>query len=218
VKFIPHDNDKLEPPLLPSQEVVAINELYKEYDKKNQKIKQIIDLRKYFDSGLKKLVPLLLKIFTNSIDSYKKSNQDKPKNGYIGTEDYKRTKQQLEEEFKIFKENNNYEYIKDSTSACNQIISEFSPSFFTLGKKKELAKKICTLFEKYVHIMEKFNEAYNYFNDHTDMRREIFGASKNDIETSFNNCVDFLTRFTSDLENEEKYTVDLENQFKQTGQ
>ena len=220
VKFIPPDNEKPPPPPLPpSQEVVAINKLYEKYEGKNQKIKQIIDLRKYYDAGLKKLVPLLLKIFTNSIESYEKSNKDKQKNNYLGTEEYKTIKGQLEKELNIFKKTN-YKYIKDETSACNEVISEFSPSFFTFGEKKELAKKICTLFEKYVHIIKNFNEAYDYFNRHHDMvpviGASIWGATKTDIEGSFKNSFDFLTQFTIDLEKEEKYTLELEEQFKQT--
>jgi hypothetical protein len=220
VKFIPPDNEKPPPPPLPpSQEVVAINKLYEKYEGKNQKIKQIIDLRKYYDAGLKKLVPLLLKIFTNSIESYEKSNKDKQKNNYLGTEEYKTIKGQLEKELNIFKKTN-YKYIEDSTSARDKIISYFSPSFFTFGEKKELAKKIYTLFEKYVHIIENFNEAYDYFNRHRDMvpviGASIWGATKEDIEGSFKNSFDFLTQFTIDLEKEEQYTLELEEQFKQT--
>ena len=220
VKFVSPDNETPPPPPPPPpQEVIAINKLYEKYKDKKQKIKQIRDLRKYFDTGLKKLVPLLLDIYTKSFKSYNESNRSNPENNYIRTQEYKTTKEKLEKELNTFKKKN-YKYIKDKTSACNEVISEFSPSYFTYGEKKDLAKKICTLFEKYAHIMEKFNEAHIYFKDHTDMKPVIgaiiWGATKEDIETSFENSINFLTKFTTELEKEEKYTVQLEQQFQQT--
>lgn len=52
---------------------------------------------------MKKLVPLLLKIYIESGNSYLKSDKNNKQNTYIYTEDYKKTKAELEEKFESFK-------------------------------------------------------------------------------------------------------------------
>ena len=89
----------------------------------------------------------------------------------------------------------------------------------SIGEKRKLAENICTLFKKYVDIMETFNESYEYFNHHEDMTpvvgASLWGATKQDIEDSFNTSVHNLTLHTTTLEEDEKYTAELEQQFYQ---
>lgn len=70
--------------------------------------------------------------------------------------------------------------------------------------------------------MERFNEAYEFFNDHKDMKSGISvllgGSTEKQIESSFQNCINFLKKFETDLEKEEKYTQELEQQFNQSSQ
>ena len=90
----------------------------------------------------------------------------------------------------------------------------------SIGEKRKLAENICTLFKKYVDIMDNFNESYEYFDHHKDMTpvvgASIWGATKQDIELSFNTSLQNLTFHTKTLEEEEKYTAELEQQFNQT--
>ena len=210
-------------PLKPIQEVIAINKLYEKYGDKAQKdanVKEILNLRKSSNAGLKKLVSLLLKIYTRSLESYNASNTKNPKSGYIDSEDYRKIKPELEQEFKNFKKSDSYKIIKDSNSYCDRIVSKFSPGWMmSIGEKRKLAENICTLFKKYVDIMEKFNESYEYFNHHKDMTPVVgavlWGATRKDIEDSFNTSVGNLTFHTKTLEEEEKYTAELEQQFNQ---
>lgn len=211
-------------PLEPIQEVIAINKLYNKYgktDEKDANVKEILNLRKSSNAGLKKLVPLLLKIYTRSLESYNASNTKKPKSSYIDSEEYQNINSKLEQEFKIFKKSDSYKIIKDPNSYCDKIVSKFSPGWgLSFGKKRKLAENICALFKKYVDIMYSFNESYEYFNDHRDMTPEVGakllgGATKQKIEQSFNTSVDNLTSYTQILEEEEIYTAELEQQFNQ---
>ncbi len=64
--------------------------------------------------------------------------------------------------------------------------------------------------------MMKINELYDYFKHHQNMKPVIgaalWGATKQDIESSFNNSISTLEMFMENLEKDETYTKELEKQ------
>jgi hypothetical protein len=210
-----------EKPLPPSQEVIAINKLYEKYDKKKEKIGKILNLRKFFERRLKEMISLLLDIFKKSNESYK-TNGSKS-NTYIKDPEYKKSMGTLTSFVKSFKKSDEYKYVKDEDTYCDEIVSEFIPHWFipdwySGSEKQELARKICPLFKNYVHYTEKFNESYEYFNRHETMKpvigAKLWGSTKEEIESSFTNSINTLEKFTNDLKEDETYTEELEKQLR----
>ena len=203
-------------PLPPSQEVIAINKLYENYDKKKKKIGKILNLRKFFERRLKEMIALLLDIFKKSNESYEKNGSKS--NTYIKDPEYKKSMDTLTSFVKSFKKSDEYKYVKDKDTYCDKIVSEFIPHWYSGSEKRELAKKICTLFKNYVHYTEKFNESYEYFNNHKNMKPVIgailWGSTKEDIESSFTNSINNLEKYMNALGQEELYTKELEKQLR----
>jgi hypothetical protein len=218
VTMITPDKEKPSPPLPPSQEVVAINKLYEKSDKnkKKEKIGKILYLRKNFDKRIKEIAPLLLDIFKKSNESYK-NNQSK-ENKYIKDAEYKQTMKTLKGYIESFKKSENYKYVEDQDSCCDKIVSELIPNWYSGPEKRDNARKICPLFTNYAHYMREINESYEYFNHHENMKpvfgASLWGATKKDIEDSFNNSINNLNMVVNNLEKEETYTKELEKQLR----
>jgi len=117
------------------------------------------------------------------------------------------------------KKEGNELYGNEYKTYCDKIVSEFIPHWYSGSEKRELAKKICTLFENYAHYTEKFNESYEYFNNHKNMK-PVLGAklrgypTKEDIESSFTNSINNLEKYMNALAQEELYTKELEKQLR----
>ena len=147
-------------PLPPSQEVIAINKLYEKYDKKKEKIGEILKLRKFFERRLEEMISLLLDIFKKSNESYKTDGS----NTYINDPEYKKSMDRLTSFVESFKGSKEYKYIKDEETFCDEIVREFIPHWYSGSETRELARKICPLFKNYAHYAVKFNESYDFFN------------------------------------------------------
>ena len=201
-------------PLPPSQEVVAINKLYEKYDKKKEKIGKILYLRQNFDKRFKEIVPLLLDIFKRSNESYKTNNSKE--NTYNKGDEYNKSMKTLKGYIESFKKSETYKYVEDTESCCDKIVSELIPNWYSGPEKRANARKICPLFTNYAHYMMKINESYDYFNHHQNMKPVIgavlWGATKQDIESSFNNSISTLEMFMENLEKDETYTKELKKQ------
>jgi hypothetical protein len=196
--------------------VVAINKLYEKYDKKKEKIGKILTLRKFFERRLKEMIALLLDIFKKSNESYEKNGSKS--NTYITDPEYKKSMGTLTSFVESFKKSDEYKYVKDEDTYCDKIVSEFIPHWYSGSEKRELAKKICTLFKNYAHYTEKFNESYEYFNNHKNMKPVIgailWGSTKEEIESSFTNSINNLEKYMNAMGQEELYTKELEKQLR----
>jgi hypothetical protein len=206
-------------PVPPSQEVVAINKLYEKYAKKNEKVKRLLELRRFFTTEFKKILPLLIEIFTKSVESQKAwkdggSNKSTPINLYQTTKQFKETKANLEKQLTQLKNSNNYRFIKHPEKYTDEVVSEFNPSIvFAFGQSRDLLIKMCKLIEKYAQIMNRINEAYEYFNDNQKMKGGVFGVpSQEDVVRTFNNQVSTFKYKLTDLDKEAEYTNQLEQQ------
>ena len=213
VKEIPKE------PLPPSQEVVAINKLYEKYPKKNEKVKRLLELRRFFTTELKKILQLLIEIFTKSVESQKAwkdggSNKSTPINLYQTTKQFKETKANLEKQLSQLKNSNNYRFIKHPEKYTDEVVSEFNPSIvFAFGESRDLLIKMCKLIDKYAWAMSQINEAYEYFNDNQKMKGGVFGVpSQEDVVRTFNNQISTFKYKLTYLDKEAEYTNQLEQQ------
>jgi len=115
-----------------------------------------------------------------------------------------------------FKKSETYKYVEDEESCCDKIVSELIPNWYSGPEKRNTARKICPLFKNYAHYMMKINESYEYFNHHENMKpvfgAALWGSTKQDIESSFNNSINTLEKFMKTLEKDETYTKQLEEQ------
>lgn len=69
------------------------------------------------------------------------------------------------------------------------------------------------MIEKYAQIMNRINEAYEYFNDNQKMKGGVFGVpSQEDVVRTFNNQVSTFKYKLTDLDKEAEYTNQLEQQ------
>jgi hypothetical protein len=96
----------------------------------------------------------------------------------------------------------------------DEVVSEFNPSIlFAFGQSRDLLIKMCKLIEKYAQIMNRINEAYEYFNDNQKMKGGVFGVpSQEDVVRTFNNQVSTFKYKLTDLDKEAEYTNQLEQQ------
>ena len=162
------------------------------------------------------MISLLLDIFKKSNESYK-TNGSKS-NTYITDPEYKKSMGTLTSFVESFKRSDEYKYIKDEETFCDEIVSEFIPHWYSGSETRELARKICPLFKNYAHYAVKFNESYDFFNRHKTMKpvfgAKLWGSTKENIESSFTNSINTLEKFTNDLKEDETYTKELEKQLR----
>ena len=185
-------------PIQPSEEVKAINELYKDdKTRRKSKIDKILSLKKNFNEKLNKVVTLLRDIFKNSINS--KSNSTNKKNMYLGTSGYKGKIAELEGLVEEIKDDPDYKIIKDYP---DKITSELKISkLWKDDNEKNLLAKIDKLFYIYWNIWQSFNSAYDYFRKYKDMTDNMVAFK--------DSALDIGDRFRKELTNMEKYIVDL---------
>jgi len=205
--------------LPPSEEVKAINKLYEKYDKKGEKVKKIIDLRKLFNTGLKQLATLLLEMYTKSLESQETwvkngSNSKTPTNLYITTKEFTDTSTKLKQQLDAFKKSDNFKLIGNSESYCDKIIGEFKPSFFVFEDNKTLLTKICRLFGLYMRSIKSFETFYAYFNDNKKMTGGFFGRNPTPdyVLRYFKSWSESLKGILINLEKDSKDTEVLEQQ------
>lgn len=204
-------------PITPPQEIIAINKLYEKYDKKTDKIKKIISLKKLFNAGLTSMVKLLLNIFTKSLKSFNKSEQKNPQNTYRFDNEYKETKTKLDKELKEFKKSKDFKLIGASEYSCDEIVSEFKPSDHFWNRisteQKDILMKICKLFSLYASVSLKIDQYYQYFNDWEDMKGARFGTpTARDVANEFEKSIDVLNALLPELNDDVNETKELEKQ------
>ena len=206
-------------PIPPSQEIIAINKLYEKYDKKPEKIKKILELKRALNKGLKQIIPLFLEIITNSVESQKTwkdngANKNTPINLYVTTKQFTETMAKLETQLKELKNSSNYKFIKDKTKFTDEIVSEFKPSMFAFGATRDLLIKICKLFETYPQIMFRFNEGYEYFKNNQKMKGGMFGTNPTpeDVVRTFNHLISTFKYKLTELDKDSQDTDELEKQ------
>jgi hypothetical protein len=185
-------------PIPPSEEVKAINELYKnDKTKRKSKIETILRLKKHFNEKLNKLVTLLRDIFNNSIKSI--SNSTNKKNMYVGTSEYKGKIAEIEGLVEEIKDDPDYKIIKDYP---DKITSELKVSkLWKDDNEKKLLAKIDKLFYIYSNVWKLSNSAYDYFKKYKDMKDSMMAVNDSALEIG--------ARFRKELTNMERYISDL---------
>ena len=207
-------------PVPPSREIIAINKLYEKYDKKPEKVKRLLELKRALNQGLKQIIPLFLEIITKSVESQKTwkengANKNTPINLYVTTKQFTDTMAKLETQLKELKNSSNYKFIKDKTKYTDEVVSEFNPSMvFAYGASRDLLIKICKLFETYPQIMFRFNEGYEYFKNNQKMKGGMFGTnpSPEDVVRTFNNLISTFKYKLTELDKDSQDTDELEKQ------
>ena len=198
-------------PILPSEEVKAINELYKD-DKtmRKSKIDKILSIKKKFNPKLSKLVTLLGDIFKGSNKSISISSNKK--NMYVGTKEYKDNIDNLEVLVEEIKDDPDYKIIKDYP---DKITSELKISKMRKSdSEKKLLAKIDKLFYLYWNIWQSFNSAYDYFKKYKHMTDNIMAISDSALEIGarFRKESKNMEKYIEDLAKDASDTVELENQ------
>ena len=185
-------------PIPPSEEVKAINELYKnDKTKRKSKIETILRLKKHFNEKLNKLVTLLRDIFNNSIKSI--SNSTNKKNMYVGTSEYKGKIAEIEGLVEEIKDDPDYKIIKDYP---DKITSELKVSkLWKDDNEKKLLAKIDKLFYIYSNVWKLSNSAYDYFKKYKYMKDSMMAVNDSALEIG--------ARFRKELTNMERYISDL---------
>jgi hypothetical protein len=185
-------------PIPPSEEVKAINELYKnDKTKRKSKIEKILRLKKNFNQKLTRIVTILQDIFKKSLDSI--SNSTNKKNMYVGTSEYKGKIAELEGLVEEIKDDPDYKIIKDYP---DKITSDLKISkLWKDDNEKNLLAKIDKLFYIYWNIWQSFNSAYDYFKKYKDMKDSMMAINDSSLEIG--------ARFRKELTNMERYISDL---------
>jgi hypothetical protein len=197
-------------PILPSEEVKAINQLYKD-DKvlRTSKIGSILGIKKSLNLKLKKIVTILRDILKGSNAS--KENSTNKRNMYIDTPEYKGQITQLKAELQYLKDDPNYNIITKYPDAITKKLKV--STFWKNDEEKNLLAKVDKLFYTYATVWDRFEEAYEYFQDNKEMKDTIItGKSASEIGGNFRRHFAKLETSIEELEKDASDTVMLEEQ------
>jgi hypothetical protein len=182
-------------PVLPSEEVKSITELYKN-DKlvRKSKIGSILGIKKIFNIKLKKIFTILRDILDKSIASLAETNNKK--NTFNGTPEYKGKLVELKGEINSLKDHPDYKMIKNYPEA---VISKYKVSKLWKDdqEKKHLAN-IAKLFYIYANTYSLFEYEYDKMQDNIGKSKttELFTTSLATVKR----CITDLEKDTNDTD------------------
>jgi hypothetical protein len=197
-------------PIPTSEEVKAINQLYKD-DKvlRTSKIGSILGIKKSLNLKLKKIVTILRDILKGSNAS--RENSTNKRNMYIDTPEYKGQIAQLKSELQYLKDDPNYNIITKYPDAITKKLKV--STFWKNDEEKKLLAKVDKLFYTYATVWDRFEEAYEYFQDNKEMKDTIItGKSASEIGGNFRRHFAKLETSITELEKDASDTVMLEEQ------